>query len=725
MLLALRGLPSQFNPPDRPIVSETVRTLMSALWQQNEVGGLLGHIDAIRSTEYDGARARLLTASADGTARIWNMDGRQQSTSLIGHTDKVLRARFSPDGALVVTASSDGTARVWNARTGAAIHILSGHAAEVVYAAFNADGSKIVTASFDRTARVWDTTTGSLLLVLEGHLGGLASAEFSPIDDLILTTAADNSARLWDGISGEEVSRLGDIMDEEEGAGTPKALFSPDGLEIGFCDGYKASLRETKDLMFAHDFDLPNSCSAIQFDTREKWIAIGLFSGQIEIYGLDDYELQGTLRGHEENITSITVVSDGLLLLSTSADGSARLWSLIGFNEMARLGSDRGSLSVAAADKWGKLIVTGHEDGDIRLWAQERLSAPVDVLHLSSSLQPVNDLPDILAFSTVGGTALISKEDGIWLYRFSDGRSLTLNAAIRDKDSEVYGTLSKRGDKALIYSSNGVVILWYLESGQEEILRGEGTAVHAAAFSPSGDSVALALADGTVRVLDTTKGSELWNLSGHEGAVSCVSYSGDGRRLVSGSEDKTILIWDIGTGANVARMGGHVGLVVAVALDNNGELAATTDGAGLVRIWNVETGALLHSLSGYIDVVWNVEFSPDGHSMLTTTLGEPARLWRVESGEKVIDVDADLSTAFSGDGSELQYLSRTGMLQRFYIGHSLSDLVMTACARLPRDLTETEKIEYIGTAEGKWACQGTLGRIGAGVGQDTDAGLGN
>ena len=63
---------------------------------------------------------------------------------------------FSPDGSRIVTASRDNTARLWDAKSGAALATLSGHTAWVRSAAFSPDGSRIVTASDDHTARLWD-----------------------------------------------------------------------------------------------------------------------------------------------------------------------------------------------------------------------------------------------------------------------------------------------------------------------------------------------------------------------------------------------------------------------------------------------------------------------------------------------------------------------------------------------------------------------------------------
>src|ERR1700730_18848839 len=78
---------------------------------------------------------------------------------LKGHGDLVYSAAFSPHGQRIVTASNDKTARVWNATTGAILTELKGHGSGVDSAAFSPDGARIVTTSDDSTARIWDIST--------------------------------------------------------------------------------------------------------------------------------------------------------------------------------------------------------------------------------------------------------------------------------------------------------------------------------------------------------------------------------------------------------------------------------------------------------------------------------------------------------------------------------------------------------------------------------------
>ena len=65
-------------------------------------------------------------------------------------------ASFSPDGSQVITASTNGTARIWDATTGALVGEPLRHESTVSSAGFSPDGLRVLTACADGTARVWD-----------------------------------------------------------------------------------------------------------------------------------------------------------------------------------------------------------------------------------------------------------------------------------------------------------------------------------------------------------------------------------------------------------------------------------------------------------------------------------------------------------------------------------------------------------------------------------------
>jgi WD40 repeat protein len=74
---------------------------------------------------------------------------------LRGHDAALRSAAFSPDGKRIVTASLDMTARLWDAASGRELGVLRGHSEPVMSATFSKDGTRVVTASADGTTRVW------------------------------------------------------------------------------------------------------------------------------------------------------------------------------------------------------------------------------------------------------------------------------------------------------------------------------------------------------------------------------------------------------------------------------------------------------------------------------------------------------------------------------------------------------------------------------------------
>ncbi len=143
--LALAAWP-RTGDADRPMLKRTVESFKSALAQLRQ-RFVLQHSGPVLFAAFSPDSTRIVTASRDGMAHIWDSAKGTQIALLKGHEQDVLFAAFSPDGRRVVTASEDKTARIWNANTGGQITVLKGHQGAVFSAAFLPDGTRIVTAS--------------------------------------------------------------------------------------------------------------------------------------------------------------------------------------------------------------------------------------------------------------------------------------------------------------------------------------------------------------------------------------------------------------------------------------------------------------------------------------------------------------------------------------------------------------------------------------------------
>jgi hypothetical protein len=241
----------------------------------------LHHEGLVWSAAWSPDGRRILTASEDHTARVWNADGQGDPIVYKGHGDKVISAAWSPDGTRIVTASVDRTARVWNADGQANPIVLKG----AISAAWSPDGKRIVTTSEDHTARVWNADGQGDPIVFKGHENFVRSAAWSPDGKRIVTASSDKIAQVWNADGQGDPIVLKGHEDQ-----VFSAAWSPDGKRI---------------------------VTASNDATARVWNADGQ----------DDPIV---LKGHEGQVFSAAWSPDGKRIVTASKDHTARVWNADG-----------------------------------------------------------------------------------------------------------------------------------------------------------------------------------------------------------------------------------------------------------------------------------------------------------------------------------------------------------------------------------------------------------
>jgi WD40 repeat protein len=234
----------------------------------------------------------------------------------LAHTNPIRSIAFSPDAQRIITASADATAKVWDARSGALLLQLP-HRQPVYWAEFSPDGSRIVTATamwdsagqlWEATAQLWDATNGLRLGNPMPHLNSINAAHFSPVDGRFVVTASeDYTARVWSGDTGLPVSesaRLGSAVED--------ASFSPDGRQIRLALGSN----DIRNFRLTRGFELFAAAKgeAPEVDSRQALEqTLAAFKARLA-------------PKHSGEITSIDLDPTRTVLATASTDKSARLW---------------------------------------------------------------------------------------------------------------------------------------------------------------------------------------------------------------------------------------------------------------------------------------------------------------------------------------------------------------------------------------------------------------
>ncbi len=459
-----------------------------------ELGGEVGAVD------FEPKSARVVAAVG---AKLWSIaaDGTKREEPGRGGAN-VSALRVSPDGAQIAVGRSDGRVSLVPLG-GEGERVLEGHLGAVWSVAFDGDGRHLASGGDDGTLRLWDATTGRLVLSLLAHEEQVTGVDLSHDGRYAVTGSFDGTVRVWDlhtggarAATGGTSPLYGHAALSEPLAGARGLAFSPDG----------------------------------------KTIAAGSYDGRVRLWNVAAAEVERTLVGHSGRIFEVAFSHDGNVLASSSADRSARLWSVATGSELRVLAGHAGPVVGVAFSPDDQLLATGSKDTTVRLWEVEGGGSRV----LSGHAGEVNGVTfsadgallasggrDVRVWNVASGeleTVLEGHTDAVLGVRFMGAAlvSGSTDGTLRRWDlatgqGQVVGRHPQRvywidvhDERISASSSDGIARLWRRDGTEPVLLRGHSDEVNHAVFSPSGQLVATAGDDGTVRVWHAHDGRPFW-----------------------------------------------------------------------------------------------------------------------------------------------------------------------------------------------------------------------
>jgi WD40 repeat protein/tetratricopeptide (TPR) repeat protein len=768
-LLSLDGLPDVHAGEEfqrtRPYVSEAERALYAAWQGSKERLVLSGHSDSIASLAFSPDGRRIITASKDNTARLWDTETGKPLATLSGHIGAVNGAAISPDGRSAATASDDGTARLWDTETGSSVGTLVGHIDAVNNVAFSPDGRRVVTSSKDGTARLWDAQNGAPLTVLVGHEAAVSHASFSPDGRQVITSSGDGTARLWDVETGNPIGR----PLANSNAFISGAAFNSDGERVVTWSNRNAQVWNQSGKPVGQPMD--GHTGAIldgKFSRDGKRVVTTSDDKTARIWDAETGKPLVTLSGHTEAVIAAVFSSDGTRVLTASRDKTARVWDAATGKTLYVLAGHTDAVNDAAFSPDGLGIATVSSDDTLRLWNvdgnEKRIAIPGRVSRTALSpngrrvvtsaglfdLETGKAVATFKAgrqetFSPDGRRLVTLSEGGVSLWNAETGELVavlgpTARRAAFSPDSHRLVTTSddkkaqswdaETGKQIAVFvgdnyvdfspdsrhvvttsSGDGTARIWDVDTGKLLVaLSGQG-GIQNPIFSPDGQSIFASIGDEAARLWDVQTGQTLssFTVPSANDWVDQSVFSSDGRRILTiPLANDAARLWDSKTGRLVATLK-HSALVYSAAFSPDGRRVVTTSNDRTARLWDVETGAALTVLVGHAGAVHYAEFSADSRRVVTVSADGTARIWTVETGEPLIvfDTRKDGYTAkFTLDGRRILTTAsdpdETILWEIFPTTQGLVDHVKAA---LPRCLTPEQREEFHLKSESSGWCE--------------------
>ncbi|WP_299970357.1 TIR domain-containing protein [uncultured Roseobacter sp.] len=599
--------------------------------------------------------SRVLTLSpGHGNPMLWDtVTGNETAVLGVGEA-WVKNAAFSPDGHQVLTVFDEDLGRretadpaLWDAGDGGLVRELKGHAASVHIAVFSPDGTRVLTASKDRTARLWDANTGRETGVLACKFAA-QSVQYSPNNDRAFATFGDGTLVLWDTINATELASLN--------SGSKRsctASFSPDGRYI-LARGWDCALLlnttngHPEAELGGHGEQLKDA----QFSPDGRRVLTSS-THLARLWDADTGASVGTLDRHEGDLTAAVFSPDSQNVL-TAANHGALLWDANSTYPTDRPGHQR-TVKSAVFSSDGRLALTTSEDGTARLWTPSTGNQ-------SSVLQGKSGV--VRALMSPDGTQVLTISD----YHDRDPRLWDVGsgsevALLQGHEVGLPDAQFLLGGKRIVTVSGGVARLWDAFSREEVRRLGAGDAsVVDAVSSPTGDRFLTISQDHAVRLWDANTGSEAVTLHGHGRPIANAVFSFDGLKVLITSEGGAAKLWntDVQQEAVVFQPNGET--IREALLSPKGKRVVTISVPGLVaRLWDSVSGSEIAVLDSEHGGVKHAVFSPDGATVLTITLQQVADLWNATTGDKIAQLPHKVERAvFSPDGARLVTLQSRG-----------------------------------------------------------------
>jgi WD40 repeat protein len=398
---------------------------------------------------------------------------------------------------------------------------------------------------------------------------------------------------------------------------------------------------------------------AAGFDADLDRLAIGDRDLRIHIFGLEPMKSIATCEGHTATVKSLVFSSNKNELLSSSEDGSVRLWSIDSSRQKyAAFHPDRRWLIHAALSHDGRWIAAGSQDGKLMAWE-------VGSKKPAFSQQAHSDVVNFLCFSTQDDCLTTASGDrSVSLWSFP---KIQLLKTFWGHENATSSAAAVSDELLISVGRDGAFKFWDRRQDSMDNPAPLSANVGGVVFGSDGQMLAKRFQDGTVVIDQWPEMHEAYRFAGPPG-LDTLAYNGDHRLCAVSREDGAIEIWE---GRNrIHELQFHTLPSKSLSLSRDAQWLVAGNADGTVSLWDPRTGVLKHHTGVLNDHIVDQErevrcvaFHPYRRSLVALA-GDCVNIIDAETGKirrtLVSHKDKVYCAAFNADGALLAVGDKTG-----------------------------------------------------------------
>lgn len=630
------------------------------------------HSDNVTDIAWPSA-SNVLTASRDGTLRLWSTLDRALQAEARGDFAAVESVAASGDGRLIVAGHSDGTVRLWELttppqRAGARLEadaafvgstsclVSIAHAYRYEGDAWKRswywprlvvglmpapDGRTLTLARSDGAVEIWDLSERRLLRMARHAQTPLTCAAANGDKGCFALAAEGGVISISNPSQGKERVRI-----QPDLGSVHRLAWSPDGAALAAHGEYglavwdvtdSAKIRWQRSHVYRHR-------GAIAWTPGR--LAVGLPGGKISICDDRTGKQLSEIPGHPTPVSDLAFSADGRQLSSAGADHTVRLWNVASGEQTSIFPVDK-TPDCLAWSRDGRWLVVGN--GSAEVWDMEQ----------RKKIAVTSDTRDTcVAFAADGSRILLGNHGGSVRYLPTDELLAASRAPVGPQRiakldslvpvghiSAVWGTAaSPDGRWIATCGHDSLVQLWDGATFKRaRTLRGHDGLVWNAAFSAN--SKFLASASRQIKIWDIPSGAERFEFASGKTLIRSVVFHPKKPWLFSAATDGSVRLWEVQDGRAMGTLHQFPGMVAKLAVDPSGRWLAAACADHHVALWDLDAlevaqGQLVgrapeQLLKGHKHAVWAVTFSPDGRYLASGSVGGIVHLWDTASWSRL------------------------------------------------------------------------------------------